>query len=501
MPRIKLPRKLGGRGWLVVVCAALLISGLTGPGAAKPAESATSSFDFDTGNAATEVIFPAVQKRERLDVSLTGSDVSLVLDYSMQLEVSWFDAVAPYYQRAVGIYTNLGHVPSSEATTRNKNISILYAAYRILNNRLPKGAADWREMMTSVGLDPDNNSTDPATPPGIGNLAAEAMIKAHEHDGMNELGDEGGRKYNRQPFADYTGFKPVNTAYELRDPSKWQPAVVANGTGTFSVQQFVTPQLRFVKPYTYTDPAQFELPPPSDSDVNNFAAYKRQADQVVAASAHLTDAQKMIAELVNDKLITLGAWAGQTALSVKHMDIGEFAQYLATVEIADWDTLIWDWYYKFKYDSVRPWSAIRYLYGDKQITAWGGPGMGTVSDITGNEWRSYIPVADHPEYPSVTSSLCQAYSQAARLFLGTDEIDAVVHFPKGSSKVEPGITPSSDIDVRWDTWTDFAKDCGMARLWGGVHFLPAIVNVWPIAPQFGTRAYEFIQRHLEGNQS
>jgi hypothetical protein len=40
---------------------------------------------------------------------------------------------------------------------------------------------------------------------------------------MNQLGDEGGVLCNRQPYADYTGYDPVNTAYDLRDPSRWQP--------------------------------------------------------------------------------------------------------------------------------------------------------------------------------------------------------------------------------------------------------------------------------------
>jgi len=30
---------------------------------------------------------------------------------------------------------------------------------------------------------------------------------------------------------------------------------------------------------------------------------------------------------------------------------------------------------------VRPFSAIRFLYGDAPITAWGGPGQGTVTNL------------------------------------------------------------------------------------------------------------------------
>jgi hypothetical protein len=453
-------------------------------------------FDFDKGNAATEVVFPAIQEQSRLGVSESGSDASLVVDYTMALEVTWFDAVAPYYPPAVGIYSDLGHRPASEANNRNKNTAVIYASYRILNDRLPQGAADWRAMMTLVGLDPDDNSEDKDTAIGIGNLAARGMIEARANDGMNRLGNEGGRTYHPQPFRDYTGYRPVNTAYELRDPSRWQPNLNPYGNGVFTVQQAVTPQMRLATPFTYTDPSQFKLVPPSNSDVHNLEGYRRQADEVLAAQAGLTDAQKMMAELFNDKFFTLGVIAGSTALRTRPMEIGEFVQYLATVEIAVFDGAIADWHYKNVYDSVRPYSAIRYLYGDKPVTAWGGPGKGTVHDITGNEWQSYLTTPDHPEYPSVSTTLCQAYTQAARLMLGSDEITTEIPVPAGSSLIEPGLTPKTDLALKWDTWTDLSKDCGMSRHWGGVHFLSAINNVSDFAPQFGTRAYEFIQEHL-----
>ena len=89
-------------------------------------------------------------------------------------------------------------------------------------------------MLTSVGLDPDDASEDKTTPIGIGNLAGKAVVAFREHDGMNQLGDHGGRMYNLQPYADYTGFEPVNTAYDLRDPSKWQPRILPSGNGDLS---------------------------------------------------------------------------------------------------------------------------------------------------------------------------------------------------------------------------------------------------------------------------
>ena len=503
MLRVKRPRTFIAAAAAVVVATTL--GGPVAVGHAEPTTQAT--FNFDTGNAPVEIIFPAVQVPERKYISVDGSDAPLVIDYVMALEVSWFDAIAPYHATAVGVYSNLGRRPRSEATNRNRNTAILYSSYRILMNRIPQAAADWRAMMTSVGLDPDDNQENTATAAGIGNLAAKGMIAARLHDGLNRLGDEGGRKYNRQPFADYTGYKPVNTAYDLRNPSRWQPNIVTKGTGVttgigvFSVQQFVTPQMALAKPITFTDPSKFALGPQRSSNVRNLAAYKRQADEVLAASAHLTDRQKMTSETFNDKFFGIGAWGGYAAIAAGQLDLEGFVQYIASVEVATFDATVATWYWKVQYDTVRPFSAIRYLYGDKKVTAWGGPGKGTVRDITGNEWRSYLYTANHGEYPSASTALCQAYVQAARLFLGKDQIDLSYTWAAGSSSIEPGVTPKRDLTLTWSSWTEFANDCGMSRFWSGVHFKDTVTQTAPWATQFGTLANDYIQRHVAGHRS
>jgi hypothetical protein len=494
--RLRRPHR---RGWAAIVCAILLLGLTTGRAAADGEDATIQSLDFDNGNAALEVIYPALQTVEREVLSRTGADASIVIDFAMLLEVAWFDAIAPYHPTAVGIYSNLGRRPASEAATnRNKNLALIYSSYRIMNKYLPEAAATWNAMLSSAGLSPDDQeNTD--TPIGIGNLAARHLIEARHHDGMNRLGDEGGNKYNLQRYADHTGYQPVNTAYQLNNPSRWQPNIVPNGNGTFTVQQFVTPQMGRTKTFTYDDPSQFQVPPPTDSNHRNRQAYKRQADEVLAASAALTDRQKMIAELFNDKFVSLAVLPGEAFLRAGHTDLDEFVHFIAATEIALFDSAVETWYLKRRFDAVRPFSAIRYLYGDQPLTAWGGPGKGTVHDITGKEWRSYLNTADHPEYPSGSASLCQAYAQAARRFLGTDTIQIGITRPAGSSLVEPGITPAQDITLSWNNWTDWAKDCGMSRVWAGVHFRPSIENAAYYAPQIGNLAYELVERHIKGD--
>jgi hypothetical protein len=385
---------------------------------------------------------------------------------------AWFDASAPYHPTAVGVYSNLGRRPAGEAASnRNINIASLYATYRVMNSLLPHRNDDWRAMLVSVGLDPDDASQNTTTPIGIGNTAGNAVVAAREHDGMNQLGDEGGCVYNCQPYADYTGYKPVNTAYELGNPSRWQPRIVPKGNGQFSVRQFVTPQDRLLTPYALRQPERFRTAKPTASDpsgLHGYAGYKAQADEVFAAQSR-----------------------GLSLLDFIHLDF--------VTNVAAFDSVVIAWREKARWDAVRPFSAIRHIYGDRPVTAWGGQGRGTVTDLPASQWTEYVPVPDHPEYPSISTTACEAHAQAARRFLQSDALNWSVFAPRGSSVIEPGITPANDMVIGpYPTWTSFATECGLARIWGGVHFAAAITAGRLLGPAIGEEAYRFVDAHIKG---
>lgn len=474
------------------VSVAVLVLALMLP--AAPAGAQT--FDFDTGNAATDVVIPAALPAI-FAVSPGGNDASLVLRFTTLATTAWFDATAPYHPTAVGVYSRLGRRPANQRTDRNRNIAILYSSYRVLNSLFPHRNAEWRQMMLSVGLDPDNNQQNNSSPIGIGNRAGNAVVAARENDGMNQLGNEGGRIYNRQPYADYTGYQPVNTAYELADPSRWQPNFATDGSGLFKIQQFVTPQLAVTVPYSYDDPRDFDTPPPVDSDPNS-PGYQDQADEVLAVSAGLTDYQKMVAEFFDNKLISLGGSAFFVTVT-RGLGVQGWVELDFITNLAAFDAAIVTWQEKTDHDAVRPFSAIRWLYGDSPVTAWGGPGRGTVTDLPASQWRSYLGTADHPEYPSGSACFCAAHSQAARRYLGSDVLGFAQPAPAGSSLVEPGVTPATDIVLGpWATWTAFEEECGQSRLWGGVHFQASIDTAQELCAPIGDIVYEFVQAHIDG---
>lgn len=474
-------------------------------------EAEANNFDINTGLAPFEVVFPAVGPVFFEDVSPTGGDASLVLRITTMLTNAWFDAAAPYdlNGNAVGVYSRLNHRSLEESTLANINTAVIYASYHVLNSLLPDRATDWDAMLSNAGLSPNNN-IDPTTPDGIGNLAGLGVIEGRERDGMNQLGDEDGRTYNLVPYADYTNYKPVNTAYKLRFPSRWQPDLQRQGMGLYKIQQFVTPQYALTEPYTYPDPRVFSFPRPINSKVWRFRKYKQQADEVLQASAELDDERKMKAEFFDNKLDGIGdsaehVWRTRIAQDDLVQSLLDFIYLELLTNMAAFDAGIPVWQEKRRYDAVRPYSAIRFIYGNQPVTAWGGPGRGTVNDLPANEWKSYLEEADHPEYPSASTCFCYAHAQAVRSYipLGSemplgDTLNWTVLQEKGSSRIEPGITPDSNINLTFETWTDWANDCGQSRIWAGVHFQSAVDESANVCSVFGDMAHAYLVSLLDG---
>ncbi|MCT2593270.1 vanadium-dependent haloperoxidase [Streptomyces sp. N2-109] len=460
--------------------------------------TASQEFDFETGNSPLEIVYPTVHQVVREDISPGAMDATIVLRIVTVLENGWFDAIAPYHKTAKGVHSDLGRRPASESRTEKKlNTAILYSSYHTLNSLLPKHSEVWREMLTSVGLDPDDASTDKTSPVGLGNLAGKAVVRARENDGMNQLGNEGGRKYHRKPYRDYTGYQPKNTPDRLRDPSRWQPDISTEDNGIYTAQRFVTPQMGRVDAYTFDNPAMFDVKPPKASNHHNRRAYKRQANEVLEVSAELNDEKKLKAEFFDDKLLFLGEGF---PVDDSGGSVQELVESAFSIHIATFDTAIAVWHYKAKFDSVRPFSAIGHLYGKRPVTAWGGAGEGTVDDLPADQWRSYLATADHPEYPSATASICAAAGSVGKQYSGTDRMRVEFPVEKGSSEGEPGVVPAKDTTLRWNSWDKYVDDCGQSRMWGGVHFQDSITAGQKIGEQVSERAYDFVKKHVAGDR-
>ena len=465
---------------------------------AQPEGDAMPPFDLTTGNAAIQVIIPAVDPIFFEDVTVHGGDPSILIRYTTLIVNSWFDASTAYHETAVGVYSTPEKAKGFDPTDNTAlNTAMIAASKVILDACFPQHADRWDGMMADALGD---RATESIVENAVksGTLAGRAVWKGRLKDGMNHDGTMGGREAHPMPFADYTGYEPINTPYKVRNPNRWQPAVERMGTGKYRAQMFVTPQYGQVTPYTDLWSLKLPLDAPEKSDAMNRDAYQQQADDVLAKSAALTDEQKMLSEFYENKLFSLPVSAVVASMK-QGMNLMEFVHMFFSQEVAIFDAGIWVWAKKREFDAVRPFTAIALLHGDEGVQAWGGPGKGT-TEIPASQWKSYLPVADHPEYPSASACLCRAHATVMQEVTGTNDLGWQVPFPAGSSFVEPGFTPQSDLSYTFETWDQFAEICGMTRLWSGVHFEDSVDRIKEPCTTIGQAAAAYVQSLVAGEK-
>ena len=464
-----------------MIFSSAVVQGQSRAGAERPIPG------LESVNPLRDIVLPRVIPVIAADVSTTYGDATLINRIFFVTALAMVDAAAPYHPTAVGVYTRFERQPEAARTQRNINVAMLHAAYHALSGMLPERQAAWREMLSENGLNPLNEGAQANSPEAIGSAAGKGAVAGRIDDGMNQRGN----------YADTTGYAPMNTAYHLYYPSRWQPGMRRQGNGVYTVQHYVTPQLANTEPFAIFDPRQLRVPPPVASDPENWEAYKSQADQVLAVSASLSDEEKMQSELFDNKVVSL-TYSFLDLGSANQLSPQDFARgYLVSLAAA-MDSSIVIWQEKTRYDGVRPYSAIHYIYGDEPVSAWAGPGRGT-AEIPATAWQSYLPEADHPEYPSGSTCGCYAYAQSMRRFFGSDELNWSQTYPAGSSRIEPGLTPASDINLSYATWTDFANSCGEARILGGVHFQAAVDASAATCSVFGDMAYDYYSSLMDGS--
>ena len=67
---------------------------------------------------------------------------------------------------------------------------------------------------------------------------------------------------------------------------------------------------------------------------------------------------------------------------------------------------------------------------------------------------------------------------------------------QGTSKIEKGQTPRQNMTLSFYTWSEFEKNCGYSRLYGGVNFPDSVANIRDLAIRMGRRAVDFVRYHV-----
>jgi hypothetical protein len=400
-----------------------------------------------------------------------------------------YDAWTAYDAVAVPTMANgNGRRPAAERTAANKSKAVSFAAYLALVDLYPARQGIFADKMSSLyGAD---FASDTSIAAMVGTRAAQAVLDFRHRDGANQLGDEPGGTPG-VAYSDYTGYRPVNTWDKVKDPDRWQPLCIPTPppgatSCTGKVQTYLTPFWAKVKPFALTKPSQFRPPGPYTylgADGKPSGQYVDQIDKMTQYSKQLDDFRKTTAEYWEDGPGTVtppGHWnvfAQWVARRDAHT-VDEDARMFFALNNGLLDASICAWDGKATWDSIRPISAVRWLYRGKIIQAWGGPYKGP-SYIRGEDWIPYRPPNDpappFAEYASGHSTFSMAAAEVLTGFTGRGNFELQVTIPAGSSKVEPKTAtqpgvPAQPITLSWTNFQYAANQAGLSRQYGGVHF-------------------------------
>lgn len=403
-----------------------------------------------------------------------------------------YDAWAAYDSKAVATHGGNLRRPESEFTQANKEKAISFAACVTLADQFPSQKTKFEDLMKELGYDPAGLSSDVTTPEGIGTVVANAILEDRHSDGSNQLGDLAAGEY-----ADYTGYTPVNTADEIKDPNRWQPLKAADG----STQKFLLPQWGMVTPFALTSGSELRPKAPPQYPGGQ---YKREVQEIVMLSAALDDKTKSIAEYWADGSGTVtppGHWhvIAQFVSKRDHNTLDDDVKMFFILANAVFDASIAVWDAKVAYDFIRPISAIHFVFNGKPIKAFAGPGNGT-QVINGETWKPYISTPSFAEYTSGHSGFSAASAEVLRLCTGSDFYGDSVTIASGSSKIETG-TPSKDVVLKWRTFKQAADEAGLSRRLGGIHFHSGDYESRKMGTKIGRKVYSKAQAFINGTVS
>ncbi|HET7452734.1 MAG TPA: vanadium-dependent haloperoxidase [Thermoanaerobaculia bacterium] len=390
--------------------------------------------------------------------------------------------------------------PSAERTPDAKAEAVSYAAWIALRDLFPSETALFDGLLSQQGYTSISALSVPAS---VGTTAANAVLAFRHHDGSNQLGDLAPGAY-----ADYTGYVPANPPEPaaVADPNRWQPLQVSDGNGGFVIQKYTTPQWGLVLPFALASGDELRPPAPVTYPSD---AYLEQAQELIDFSANLTDEQKATAEYFADgpsSEFPPGHWCLFAISTSRRLGytLDQDVRMFFAVGNALLDASIAAWDAKRAYDSVRPVTAIHYLYTIGmlgEIEAWGGPCAGTQT-IPASLWRPYqlstVVTPPFPEFFSGHSVFSAAAAEVLRSFTGSDTLDVSYVIPAGTFRGEPGCGPKDDVVLVFPTFSSAADAAGMSRRWGGIHFRDGDLTGRATGRVVGAKVWAKAQTYFDG---
>jgi membrane-associated phospholipid phosphatase len=269
----------------------------------------------------------------------------------------------------------------------------------------------------------------------------QADLAALSKDACNAASLDFGHAVGASVAAHYAndGWDKAVTLPERSDaPGVWQP------TPNLYLPA-INPQWATLQPFAMTSPDQVRPPPPPALDSAAYRQALQQVEALGAANSTLRTAEQTeIAKFWADGAGTYtppGHWnviADQIA-EQRGEGLAADALMLAKLNVALADAGIAAWDAKFDYEFWRPVTAIRATEGQP-------------------DWLPLLPTPAFPSYVSGHSTFSAAAAAVLGSVYGQD-----VPFDTTSPGM-PGVTR------HFDGFEDAAKEAGMSRIYGGIHF-------------------------------
>lgn len=236
----------------------------------------------------------------------------------------------------------------------------------------------------------------------------------------------------------------------------WQPTA----PGFMSA---IEPYWNTLRPFILDSCAQFKCPPPNTYSSDTNSSFYRQLKEVYEVGKNLSKEQYEAAmfwdcnpfalqqvghlEFGIKKISPGGHWVGITGIACKKqkLSLSKTAYVHTIVSIAMADAFIACWNDKYKYNRVRPVTAIKRLID-----------------------RNWSPLLQTPPFPEYASghSLISAAASAVLTHLFGD------HFSfTDDSEVEFGLPAR-----KFNSFAQASQEAAISRLYGGIHFRDAIEN-------------------------
>lgn len=416
-----------GRGIAAIFVVALALLGAMGPSAASDTRA------DETLHARYKLVLALIRHTATYSPPVASRTLAYV-------GVTAYEAIAsghPDMRTLAGQLNGLRALPGREAGAEYDDATVLDAALaaatrNLFGNTGPTG----QRAMNAVDEKSRARATAGVAPEVV--ARSEAYGRALAESISAWASGDGGSVIENMGF-------PL--AYELKPgPAHWAPTSLIG-----QQQKPLLPKWGDNRTFAMPDGAACALPDPPAYSEDKSSEFYKQALEVYEARRGLTAEQKDIARFwADDAMLSVtppGHWISIAlqVLASQNAPIQQSVDVLARVGIATADGFIGCWHGKFQYDLLRPQTYIRRVIDPK--------------------WEPLLITPPFPEYPSGHSSQTGAAATVmTKLF---DDNFAFTDMTDRSDGLPP-----RNFTSFWAA----AREAGISRLYGGIHFRAAVDN-------------------------